>query len=91
MPSPPLTIAARVELISLVLLFANLATVHWAPVASLLGPVHGCAYLVVAGATFRESRDVRTRLLAFVPGIGGLLVLRRMRASADESMSGTGR
>ncbi|MEV4641630.1 DUF3817 domain-containing protein [Actinoplanes sp. NPDC049548] len=91
----PLRIAARVELVSLILLLANLATVHWAAVASLLGPVHGCAYLVVLGATLRESRDGRTRLLAGVPGIGGLLVVRRIRASAgpagNESMSGTGR
>jgi hypothetical protein len=70
--------AALVELISLILLLANLATVHWAPVASLLGPVHGCAYLFVIGATLRAAADRRTRLTALVPGVGGLLVLHRL-------------
>jgi hypothetical protein len=86
--------AALVELLSLVLLLANLATVHWPPVASLLGPVHGCAYLFVIGATLRVTADLRTRLTAIVPGVGGLLVLRRLgagRAGGDVSMSATGR
>lgn len=74
-----LRIAAPVELASLILLLANLATVHWAPVASLLGPVHGCAYLFVIGATVPVTADLRTRLTAVVPGVGGLLVLRRLR------------
>ena len=71
-----LRIAAAAELISLVVLLVNLATVHWAPVASLLGPAHGCAYLVVIGAAWRLTRSRTERLLAFVPGIGGLLVVR---------------
>jgi hypothetical protein len=86
--------AAVVELLSLVLLLANLATVHWPPVASLLGPVHGCAYLFVIGATLRVTADLRSRLVAVVPGVGGLLVLRRIRsgrAGEDVSMSPTGR
>lgn len=70
--------AALVELISLILLLANLVTVHWAPVASLLGPTHGCAYLFVIGATLRAAPGRRTRLTALVPGIGGLLVLHRL-------------
>jgi hypothetical protein len=70
--------AARVEFVSLVLLFANLATFHWPSVASLVGPIHGCAYLFVIGATLRATRDVRTRLLSAVPGIGGLLAARRL-------------
>jgi hypothetical protein len=73
-----LKIGARVEFVSLVLLFTNLATVHWAEVAALLGPIHGCAYLVVIGATLRATSDLRTRLLSVVPGIGGLLVIRRL-------------
>ena len=79
MPSRLLRTAALVELISLALLLLNLATVHWPTLASLFGPVHGCAYLFVIGATIHESRDTPTRLLAIVPGIGGLLVIRRRR------------
>jgi uncharacterized protein DUF3817 len=80
MPLRLLRTAALVELVSLILLLANLATVHWPPVASLLGPVHGCAYLFVIGATLQATGDRRIRLTAVVPGVGGLLVLRRLRA-----------
>jgi len=92
-----LRIAAGVELASLVLLLVNLATVHWPPVASLLGPVHGCAYLFVIGATVQVSGDLRNRLTAAVPGVGGLLALRRLHngpgpgRGGDVSMSATGR
>jgi hypothetical protein len=78
MPSRLLRIAALVELVSLALLLINLATVDWPAAASLLGPIHGCAYLFVIGATIRESRTTPTRLRAVVPGIGGLLVIQRL-------------
>ena len=73
-----LRIAARVEFVSLVLLLANLATVHWPAVAPLLGPIHGCAYLFVIGAAVQATKEARTRLLALIPGIGGLLAERRL-------------
>jgi hypothetical protein len=73
-----LRIAARVEFASLILLLANLATVHLPPVAQLLGPIHGCAYLFVIGATLQATKEAKTRLLALVPGIGGLLAERRI-------------
>jgi hypothetical protein len=73
-----LRISARVEFASLVLLLANLATVHLPAVAQLLGPIHGCAYLFVIGATLHATKEVKTRLLALVPGIGGLLAERRI-------------
>ncbi|WP_346427680.1 hypothetical protein [Streptomyces sp. AcE210] len=47
----PLRIAAHVELISLVVMLANLATAHLEPISSLMGPTHGCAYLFVVTAT----------------------------------------
>jgi hypothetical protein len=72
--------AARVEVASLVLLLLNLATVHLEAVSSLLGPVHGAAYLFVIGATWQTTRSRRLRALASVPGIGGLLVLRRTQS-----------
>ncbi|AGL20631.1 hypothetical protein [Actinoplanes sp. N902-109] len=73
--------AAAIELGSLLVLLLNLATVHWQTVAGLVGPLHGCAYLVVIGATVHASRDLRTRLTALVPGIGGLLATRRLAAT----------
>lgn len=68
-----LRIAARVEAVSLLVLLANLFTVHRQPVAALLGPLHGCAYLLVIGATRQATALARPRLLAIVPGVGGLL------------------
>ncbi|KPH99518.1 hypothetical protein OV450_5231 [Actinobacteria bacterium OV450] len=50
-PSRLLRIAAPAELLSLAVLLANLATVHQRELASVVGPVHGCAYLMaVIGA-----------------------------------------
>jgi hypothetical protein len=43
-----LRLTADVEAITLLVLLANLATVHGEAVFSLIGPVHGCAYLFVS-------------------------------------------
>ncbi|ORX02168.1 hypothetical protein AWC30_13190 [Mycolicibacillus trivialis] len=72
-----LHIAAHVELISLIVLLANLFTLHLKPVASLIGPAHGCAYLFVVIATWRlQQAPAAANLVALVPGVGGLLALR---------------
>ena len=75
-----LRVAARVEFASLLVLLANLATVHIAVIATLAGPLHGCAYLLVIGATVAATPRGRPRLLSVVPGVGGLLAERSMRA-----------
>ena len=70
--------AAAVECLSLVVLLVNLATVHLPAITSLGGPVHGLAYLVVVVTALRApAASRRAKALAFVPGIGGLLVLRQ--------------
>lgn len=79
-PLRALRIAAGTELATLAVLLANLATVHLPQVSSVVGPTHGCAYLFVIVLTVRQSRASRTRALAVVPGIGGLLVLRQLAA-----------
>lgn len=72
-----LRIAARGELISLIILLTNLATAHLEPVSSLAGPTHGCAYLFVVVTTWRlEQATTVTKATAVIPGIGGLLALR---------------
>jgi hypothetical protein len=71
--------ASWAELISLAVLLLNLATVHLDPVTSLGGPVHGCAYLIVVILTLRHpGLSAGTRMLGLIPGVGGLLVLRRL-------------
>lgn len=80
----PLRIAATVELVSLVVLLANLATVHVAALASLLDPVHGCAYLVAIALTVNlVGWRSRATALCLVPAIGGLLATRALRAHED--------
>ena len=76
-----LRVAARVELVSLLVLLANLATVHARAVATLIGPLHGCAYLLVIGSTLAATGRVRSRLLSLVPGVGGLLAERLLRTA----------
>ncbi|MFB4193026.1 DUF3817 domain-containing protein [Streptomyces carpaticus] len=77
MPLRPLRIAAHAELVSLLALLANLATVHLAPVSSLLGPLHGCAYLFVVLLAWRLPRATpAVKALSLIPGVGGLLALR---------------
>ncbi|WP_182876518.1 DUF3817 domain-containing protein [Microbispora sp. H10670] len=90
-PRSALRAAAAVELGSLAVLLANLATVHLPPVSSLVGPLHGCAYLFVIVAAARDAGcDLTGRVLAWLPAVGGLLVLRRLtRAPREEAASGT--
>jgi hypothetical protein len=74
----PFAVASWVEFLSLTVLLLNLATAHVPAITSLGGPVHGCAYLVVMILTLRHpGLTTGTRLLGLLPGIGGLLVLRR--------------
>ncbi|WP_329171366.1 DUF3817 domain-containing protein [Streptomyces decoyicus] len=88
-PLRPLRIAAHTELVSLLLMLANLATAHLKPLSSLLGPTHGCAYLCVVLATWRLAHaTTATKATAVVPGIGGLLALRRLSRATARSTHG---
>ncbi|GAB3618635.1 hypothetical protein GCM10027416_31920 [Okibacterium endophyticum] len=78
-----LEVFSVLELISIALLLANLATVHIAGVASVLGPVHGAFYLAVAvTALLGRGLLMRTRLLALVPVLGGVFTLVNARREA---------
>jgi hypothetical protein len=80
-----LRIAAAVEAGSLALLLGNLATVHTPAITGVGGPLHGTAYLVVIALTLLAPGVPGIRWRAAIPGIGGLLVLRRIRTAAGES------
>ncbi|WJY41813.1 DUF3817 domain-containing protein [Streptomyces sp. P9-2B-2] len=74
-----LRVAAHGELVSLIVLLVNLATAHLKPLSSLMGPLHGCAYLFVVIAVWRLDRvDTTARAIAVLPGVGGILALRRI-------------
>ena len=77
-----LRLASWAETVSLVVLLVNLGTAHVESVASLMGPVHGSAYLATIATAFLLPLPLRARRLAFVPGIGGLLALRSAPASS---------
>jgi hypothetical protein len=83
-PGPPelrwLTIASIAEAATLVVLLVNRASVHLPAVTSTVGPLHGFVYLVTIATAFLAPLATRTRLLALVPGVGGLLALRSARA-----------
>ncbi|MFG1605045.1 DUF3817 domain-containing protein [Actinoplanes sp. NPDC049265] len=69
--------AAIADLVTLVVLLTNLATVHIPQVASLMGPIHGCAYLLVIGATWHLTRSGRATVLAAIPIIGAARTILR--------------
>ncbi|MEV0892703.1 hypothetical protein [Promicromonospora sp. MEB111] len=78
-----LEVLSVLELVSIVLLLGNLATVHVDGVASALGPAHGALYLAVAvTALLGEGLLPRTRLLALVPVLGGVFTLVNVRREA---------
>lgn len=79
-----LRIAAFAEAITLVVLLVNLLTAHLPAVSSAVGPCHGCAYLAVIIATF-TSLSGPSRWTSVIPGIGGLLVLRRQSVTPASS------
>lgn len=72
-----LRVLAAVEALSLVALLVNLVTVHAEPVTALGGPIHGTAYLAVIATTWLIPVPTAARWLALIPGVGGLLALRR--------------
>ncbi|QFZ17882.1 DUF3817 domain-containing protein [Saccharothrix syringae] len=73
-----LRVAAAAEAGSLAVLLVNLVTVHNGLVTSVGGPVHGLAYVAVIGFAFALPAP-GARWRAFIPGVGGLLALRRHR------------
>ncbi|MGW6565804.1 hypothetical protein [Streptomyces sp. NPDC054975] len=76
-----LRVAAGVEAASLLALFANLLTAHVPAVSTLVGPLHGTAYLVTIAAAWPvPGADASgARWLSVIPGVGGLLALRRLQ------------
>ncbi|MCX4820463.1 hypothetical protein OG883_11205 [Streptomyces sp. NBC_01142] len=76
-----LRIAAGAEAASFAVLLGNLLTTHTQAITTLVGPLHGTAYLVVIAVTALASSAASqgARWRAAIPGVGGLLALRRIR------------
>ncbi len=78
-----LRLLALAEPVTLAVLVTNAALGHKAAVAAALGPVHGGCYLaIIIGFLVREGTANRTRALAAIPGIGGLLATRTIQRAA---------
>lgn len=78
-----LEVLSVLELASILILLLNLATVHIAGVASVLGPVHGALFLAVAvTALLARGLLPRTRWMALIPVAGGILTLVNVRREA---------
>ncbi|MFB4352621.1 hypothetical protein RAC69_05685 [Microbacterium sp. LS_15] len=74
---------SALELLSILVLLGNLLTVHREGVASVLGPVHGVLYLAVAvTALLGRGLLLRTRLMALIPVLGGVLTLVNVRTES---------
>jgi hypothetical protein len=74
------------ELASIAVLLTNLWTARLDGLAAALGPVHGALYLaVVVTALLGRGLLLRTRLLALIPVLGGVLTLVNVRMEARRS------
>ncbi len=72
------------ELLSVLALFLNVATVHDDTVTSLLGPTHGALYLAVATtALFGRGLAMPTRVWALVPLLSGPMTIVNVRREAS--------
>ncbi|AZG47221.1 hypothetical protein [Gordonia insulae] len=72
------------ELVSVVALLVNVATVHNETLASILGPVHGAFYLTVAvTALLGRGLTIRTRIGAVIPLLSGPLTLVNVRREVE--------
>ncbi|MEU9117362.1 hypothetical protein AB0D04_37880 [Streptomyces sp. NPDC048483] len=76
-----LRIAAGVEAASFAVLLGNLLTTHTQAITTLVGPLHGTAYLIAIAATSMAppAASPGARRRAAIPGVGGLLALWRIR------------
>lgn len=75
------------ETLTLVVLLTNRFTVHLDPVTSLVGPLHGFAYLATIACGLLAPLRRSARLLCWVPGVGGLLALRVSRPQPSHRLA----
>jgi hypothetical protein len=81
-----LALLSALEMVSVVALLTNLATVHNGGVSALLGPTHGALYLAVAvTALFGRDLAVSTRIGAVIPVLSGPLTLWNVRREGRTS------
>lgn len=78
-----LEVLSVLELLSIAVLLVNRFSVDLDGVAPMIGPIHGALYLAVAvTALFGRDLLLRTRLMALIPVLGGVLTLVNVRREA---------
>ncbi|MEV5123709.1 hypothetical protein AB0K49_13150 [Streptomyces decoyicus] len=82
-------ITADVEAAAFAVLLGNLLTTRTQAITTLVGPLHGMAYLVVLAAASVASSAASTgaRWRAAIPEAGGLLASRRIHIRTRGSQS----
>ncbi|MFN6542317.1 hypothetical protein [Mycolicibacterium nivoides] len=81
-----LGVLSVLELVSVLVLLVNLATVHDEALAHVLGPAHGALYLAVAViALFGRDLTARTRIGALIPVLSGPLTMVNVRREAKSA------
>ena len=78
-PLVVMRIVSALEFVSLVVILANRFTIHSPAVTSGGGPVHGLLYVSTILFALLLPFPPSAKWLAIIPGIGGLLALRRAR------------
>lgn len=63
-----LRVGAHIELASLIVMLVNLATMHLEVISSIMGPLHGCTYLVIVAAFWRSPEATTTQGRGADPG-----------------------
>ncbi len=75
-----LAVLAAIEFGTLLVLLLNVATVHVPVVATILGPLHGCAYAAaIVGTAMRTGPISLPTLLSVVPGVGSSFAVALLR------------
>jgi hypothetical protein len=70
---------ALLETLTVVVLIANRVTTQVEGVASAVGPLHGMLYLATIACAWIAQPGRRSRWLAWIPVVGGLLAVRAGR------------
>lgn len=79
-----LHVTGSIELLTLIGMLANLATVHLPAISHILGPLHGLVYTATVVAAILVMNGMhRVWLLALVPGVGGLLAAQAVPQAVD--------
>lgn len=85
-----LAVLSVLELATLSALLANLFTAHLPTVTQALGPAHGAVYLSLAAvALIARGLQARTRVMAIIPVVGGVLTLVNIRTERRRADNAT--